>query len=120
MALWVDAGERQKIKAQRLRGSGLKGSKGKEKAKGKKAGDRRHGLFEKLVGILTAVVTIGAPFIAVQAAATLAAREAKNPDPSDPVFSFEARNRGDRQRRVRLAAAIAGVLNLMLLMVGLS
>lgn len=70
----------------------------------------------RLVAILTALVTIGGPFIAIQAAASAFAPDGSRSEAgSDPVFNYMARNQADRQRRVRLGAAIVGVTNLFLL-----
>jgi hypothetical protein len=69
--------------------------------------------------LLIVFVTIAGPFLAVRGALTLLSREDATSDESgsDPTFNFMVRARADRQRRVLLTAAIAGVANLFLLYV---
>jgi hypothetical protein len=80
--------------------------------------DELHGRPSRLIGLLILLITVGVPFFAVQAAVSLFGRGiAEAEDESDPVFVFVARNRAERQRRVRLVAAMAGVLNLIMLII---
>lgn len=71
----------------------------------------------RLVGTVLLLITVGAPFIAIQAASTAFAPDDAGAaaEELDPAFGFLARSRAERQRRVRLGAAVAGVLNLILL-----
>jgi hypothetical protein len=71
----------------------------------------------RLAQFLVLVITVGAPFIAIQAASSAVASDdaGATAADSDPAFGFLARSRADRQRRVRLVAAMAGVLNLIML-----
>jgi hypothetical protein len=81
--------------------------------------DESSGRRTRFMALLIMIVTIAGPFIAVQALWTLLSREDPTSEgmESDPTFSFMARARADRQRRVLLSAAIAGVANLFLLYV---
>ena len=81
--------------------------------------DEFPGPRSRIMALLIAFVTIAGPFLAVRGASTLASREDATSEEtgSDPTFSFMARARADRQRRVLLTAAIAGVANLFLLYV---